>query len=134
MQRTLALPKLSVTLDPYTAHLFAAACVQLSSAEVAQMRSAIHQHVAKLHAALHEHEFLDIATAQRIAEVLDLLLGEYHTFPAEHQRLIAGAAAYFVNNDDAEPDTASLLGFDDDRDVVNHVLTTIGYHDLHIQR
>lgn len=134
MQRTLALPKPSLALDPYTAHLFILACIQLSSAEAAHMRNAVHQHVAELHKALHEHEFLDIATAQRIAEVLDLLLAEYHTFPAEHQRLIAGAAAYFVNNDDAEPDTASLLGFDDDRDVVNQVLATIGYNDLQIQR
>ena len=134
MQRSLTLPKSSVALDPHTARLFAAACVQLSVSEAAKMRSAVHKHLEQLHEALPEHEFLDIALAQRIADVLDLLMTEYPTFPAEHQRLLVGAAAYFVNNDDAEPDTASLLGFDDDRDVVNHVLAIIGYHDLHIDQ
>ncbi|MFQ5434135.1 MAG: hypothetical protein ACE5FD_04595, partial [Anaerolineae bacterium] len=71
-------------------------------------------------------EFLDIDTAKRLAAVLITLLDEYSTFSPSHRALIIGAVRYFLQDRDAEPDTTSLLGFDDDTIVLNHVLAAIG--------
>ena len=54
-------------------------------------------------------------------------------YSARDQRLIVGAARYFVADDDAEPDTQSILGLDDDLAVFNHVATQIGEPDLRIE-
>ncbi|MGD8511599.1 MAG: hypothetical protein PVI12_00780 [Gammaproteobacteria bacterium] len=40
----------------------------------------------------------------------------------EHHRLVQAAVLYFVTDEDAEGDTSSLIGFDDDRRVVRRVL------------
>jgi uncharacterized membrane protein YkvA (DUF1232 family) len=44
----------------------------------------------------------------------------------EHHRLVQAAVLYFVTDEDAESDTSSLIGFDDDRRVVRRVRTELG--------
>jgi len=74
-----------------------------------------------------ENEFLDYPTAQRISLSLIKLL---ELCPEEHLPHVQAAVLYFVNSDDASPDLESILGFDDDADVVNAVCRFLGRPDL----
>ena len=80
------------------------------------------------------HEFIDLALAttiaQRFHELIDGITIEMST---EHRRLIHAAAKYFVTEEDADADTASPIGFDDDAFVFNLVAREIGRDDLVIE-
>ena len=80
------------------------------------------------------HEFIDLPLAttigQRFHELIDGITIEMST---EHRRLIHAAAKYFVTEEDADSDTASPIGFDDDAFVFNLVAREIGRDDLVIE-
>lgn len=126
------LPLLGHSLDPRLDRVFAPMCTALSPAESADLKHAVSVHVEKIRAALTTNEFLDVTTAEWIAGVLTELLTGYAEQPEAHRALIVGAARYFVQARDAEPDLASLLGFDDDAQVLNFVLDSIGRADLKV--
>jgi uncharacterized metal-binding protein YceD (DUF177 family) len=44
----------------------------------------------------------------------------------EHRRLVQAAVRYFVNDEDADADLESLIGFDDDGAVIEAVAVAIG--------
>ena len=92
----------------------------------------IKEHVNRLEAALSYNEFLDIGAARKIAGVLDNLFSNYEDFPSEHRSLIVGAARYFIQDLDVDPDSTSVLGLDDDVQVLNYVLDQIGRSDLRV--
>jgi uncharacterized membrane protein YkvA (DUF1232 family) len=82
---------------------------------------------------LQQNEFLDIALAEKIAAAVTTLLAEYEQHPPEHQALIVGAARYFIAEDDLEPDTGSILGFDDDARLLNAVLDAVDRPELKVE-
>jgi uncharacterized membrane protein YkvA (DUF1232 family) len=127
------LPLLGHSLDPRLDCVFAPMCVALSPAKAADLRHAVAAHVERIRAALTTNEFLDMAAAERIADVLTELLGDYARQPELHCALIVGAARYFAEARDVEPDLTSLLGFDDDVQVLNFVLDSIGRADLKVE-
>ncbi len=128
-----ALPLFDHSLDPRVERVFAPMCTVLSPAEAADLRRAVLAHVERIRSALTTNEFLDVATADRIGNVLTGLLDNYARQSEAHRALIVGAARYFVETHDTEPDLTSLLGFDDDVQVLNHVLDTIGRADLKVE-
>ena len=127
------LPLLGHSLDPRLDPVFAPMCTALSPAEAADLRRAVSAHVERIRSALTTNEFLDVATAERIANVLTGLLDDYACQTELRRTLIVGAARYFVQARDAEPDLASLLGLDDDVQVLNFVLDSIGRADLKVE-
>lgn len=54
------------------------------------------------------------------------LLEHYSEFKPAQQPLIIGAVYYFALDKDASPDTEFATGFDDDAQVMNHVLEELG--------
>ena len=100
--------------------------------DIVSLKNDIRQHLRKVQAALAYNEFLDIETAHNIANVLLRLLNEITSYIPSHQVLVIGAAKYFIYEHDLQPDTESILGFDDDVKVLNHVLSKIGRVDLRI--
>ena len=74
---------------------------------------------------------VDVGLAQAIALALKNLLG-YNpaSVPTEQQRWIQAATRYFFLDDDSEPDTSSVVGFDDDAAVLNAVAEAVGRSDL----
>ena len=73
-------------------------------------------------------EFVDVRLAGRIADACELLLGALADAPTERQlRLAHVAVRYFVLEDDVEGDLTSVVGFDDDAEVVNVVLRELGF-------
>ena len=113
-------------LDPRLEGYFRPLCTPLKEQGLSELKAEISDHVEEIKQALKHNEFLDIDTAERLANTLLILLNEYNQYPEQQQTLIAGAARYFVHPLDADPDTGSVLGLDDDTAVLNYVLDTIG--------
>jgi uncharacterized membrane protein YkvA (DUF1232 family) len=90
-------------------------------------------HVQAVGEALRTNEFIDLTLAKAIASVLQTILAEYSSYPQAHQILIVGAVRYFIHDGDANRDTASVLGFDDDAAVLNYVLEVINRPDLKVE-
>ncbi len=73
---------------------------------------------------------VDPALANALTEAtLRLLSTLNESTPESTQRLIQAAARYFVIEDDADSDLDSILGLDDDAEVVNAVLRHLGHND-----
>jgi uncharacterized membrane protein YkvA (DUF1232 family) len=103
-----------------------------SSDEVLALRRAVARHVDELRQAAHHHELLPVDLAEDLARNLDTLLAALPSLPAASQPLVIGAARYFASDDDAIPDTGSVLGLDDDVAVFNAMVRRIGRADLEI--
>ena len=120
-------------LEPGLEAHFRPLCGLLTDEELTALSIEIVDHVDEIRRALRHNEFLDVDTAERLASVLQLLLGEYDQFGASEKELIAGAARYFVHSHDADPDTGSVLGLDDDTAVLNYVVEAIGRPELRVE-
>ena len=128
MSYNLPLPYLS----PKLSLVFVPLCETVGSDKVLPLQQTVQSHLQYVQIALHQNEFLDIDLASAIATALLALLAEYNRYASDQQALIVGAARYFIAEDDIEPDTSSILGFDDDTRVLNYVLDVIGRPDLKV--
>ena len=64
-------------------------------------------------------EFLDYDKAMLVADQCEVLLGDkFGVEGTERHAIIQAAVRYFILEDDAESDSESLIGFDDDEAVV----------------
>jgi len=113
-------------LSPNIRMLFDSLCCSPSDVNTSFLKEQINIHLQKTHLALESNEFLDVNLAQQAATLLIDLVSHLGEFSIDNQMLIIGAARYFVLEDDHEPDTKSLLGFDDDIKVLNFVLGKLG--------
>lgn len=91
------------------------------------LRAEVVRYIQQLTELRSEYEFLDLATAQRIASqcLAHLSWLEDHNRP-DPARLIQVAVRYFVEDEDAESDLSSPIGFDDDAAVVEAVARVLG--------
>jgi uncharacterized membrane protein YkvA (DUF1232 family) len=108
-------------------------CSALASAEVPLVKAEVEGHVGAIRLASRRNEFLDMAAAEHIGALLTALLDQYQAYTTPHQALIAGAARYFVREQDVDPDTTSLLGLEDDVAVANFVLDAIDRSELKVR-
>lgn len=120
------------SLDPRLHRAFAPMCERLCPDDAANLAGQVDAYLENVRKSLRQNEFIDVALAERIAIVLSELLSGYSRYSLEDQSLIVGAARYFIEDSDIEPDT-SLLGFDDDACVLDFVLREIGRNDLGIE-
>ncbi len=96
-----------------------------------KMIKAVDRYLAKVAATNRHQPGVDVALAQRIALCLKTLLGyNSEVFCELHQGWIQAATRYFFLDDDSEPDTRSVIGFDDDAAVANCVALAVGRQDL----
>jgi len=128
-----SMPLFNNLLDPKLERHFTPLCTEVPVTDIERLRREVAAHLQIIRQALTVNEFLDWPTAQRIAEVVLRLLDEYDQHLDGQRALIVGATRYFVRDHDVEPDLASLLGFDDDVIVLNHVLDSIGHSDWRIE-
>ena len=119
-------------LPPKLSSIFKGYCQAYPNDKLNALLENITAHVQELEFALSRNEFLDIATARRIAEVLEILISGYDQYSTEQQAMIAGATQYFIQEQDVEPDTKSILGLDDDVQVINYVLDKIDRSELKV--
>lgn len=65
------------------------------------------------------NEFLDIRMAQTLTDdCLDLIRLVSNRYSPKHHRILQVAVRYFVLDDDVEGDATSIIGFDDDAEVL----------------
>lgn len=94
-------------------------------AEVTEYRKAIEQ--------ARRMEHVDDTVANALADVSMKLLQTIGEATSETQRrLIQAAVRYFVLEDDIDGDLDSVLGFDDDAEVMNAVLAHLGHDDWYV--
>jgi uncharacterized membrane protein YkvA (DUF1232 family) len=73
---------------------------------------------------------IDPTLANALSEATLRLLGTLtERTPETTRRMVQAAVRYFVIEDDADGDLDSILGLDDDAEVLNAVLTKLGYGD-----
>ena len=75
---------------------------------------------------------MPVDLAEELAAKLDALLASIASLPVSAQPLVVGAARYFASDDDAIPDTGSVLGLDDDVAIFNAMVRRIGRPELEI--
>jgi len=81
----------------------------------------------EVEAQANDGEAIDLELVTELAVRCERLLDEMDDMmPEEHQRLIQSAVRYFVDNEDADNDLDSLIGFDDDTSVIETVAIAVG--------
>lgn len=99
---------------------------------VEHQRARIEAHVTAADNATHANEFVDQHLAHVIADRLGKALDEWDGLDDHGRRLLHAAVAYYALREDAEDDMSSVIGFEDDAQVVNVCLRAIGLADLEI--
>jgi hypothetical protein len=89
------------------------------------LRQEMRSYLASVEELASHQEFIDTGLARLIARQCEELLDAFDARDPEC-RLIQAAVRYFIEEDDAEGDTSSPIGFDDDARVVNEVARILG--------
>ena len=113
-------------LPPDIQGRFDTLCLSPEDLDISHLAAQVSSHVDQIRQALEDNEFLDVKSAEQLAKVVMWLISTIEDYPQEEQKLIVGAARYFVLEEDHLPDTKNLLGVDDDIKVINYVLERIG--------
>lgn len=96
-----------------------------------ELRDEVAAYLLRLEREAEVDDHIDLDTAEAIAEslrgLLDVVAQEGDD---EAHRLVHAAVRYFVIEEDAEDDMASLIGFDDDAEVVSEVAEALDRPDL----
>ena len=98
---------------------------------VAELRTQIACHSQSLRQSSSAIEFIDLTKASSVASIcLALLATVTEETPTDERRLIQAGVRYFLEDDDAESDLSSPIGFDDDAEVIALIARAIGRSDL----
>ena len=108
-------------------------CGQITSDELSELGVLLEQAIEKTRDLSVNSARIDIRLAEEIASRCRLLLDHYQEFSEEEQVLVVGAVRYFVVDDDPFSDDTFASGFDDDAQVVNHVLEHLGIEGMYIE-
>jgi hypothetical protein len=91
----------------------------------------IREYLVELDESLGSHEFLDLETAKTVAKVCERLLAALPENASNGERqLVQIAVRYFIEDEDAEGDLSSPIGFDDDAEVVAAIARELGLEDV----
>lgn len=123
----------STLLDalPQSMHDYVVPLIHETPMDVAELYSSVTAHIADIQDKAQLFEFIDIDTGLMVAlHCRELLNGITSTTSREHRQLIQVAARYFIQNEDADSDMSSIVGFDDDALVVDTVARIVGRTDL----
>jgi hypothetical protein len=97
------------------------------------LRAQIERHLRELREGAVHNEFLDLDLAEQLAVSCRALLdGLGDSPPPRHHRLTQIAVRYFILDEDGESDLTSLLGLEDDAEVLNAVCLALGRPDLEV--
>ncbi len=122
----------STSLSPLIREMFEPLCEVLSPEDARALVPSIKEHARAIQAAQAENEFLDAETGEKISNALVALLMDYERYSDEQKRLVVGAARYFIDSQDAEGDLTSILGCEDDAEVLNYVVKQLNREDLRV--
>jgi len=120
------LKQLETALGREVAAVFSRHLDGASAAEFATLEAAFDPYLEQVRDCLGENEFLDINLAERLVATCRNLISACNQQDAEQVALVVAGIRYFLDPDDAEADCESVLGFDDDAQVVNWVIQATG--------
>ena len=99
----------------------------------AALRAEVIEYGRKIREVGDSDAYVDVELATAIEASCLGLLDHLRATTAESQhRFIQLACRYFVEEEDEDGDLTSVIGFDDDAEVVNLVADQLGYHDLKV--
>jgi hypothetical protein len=101
-----------------------AEAVQTSSLDDLHRRA--REHVQRARLANVKNPFVNVRFAEAIGGVIDAVVREWKSFTPDAQYWFRGAIQYFFDADDGEHDFNSIIGFDDDSQVLNACLQLAG--------
>lgn len=113
--------------------IFAKLKAAITPAQLLTIRDDVDRHLLQIQKLARKDEMTPLDLAEAVAGGLHVLLAELESFERAHQTEILGAALYFVSDEDELPDTASILGLDDDAAIFNHVARLVGRSDLQVE-
>ena len=82
----------------------------------------VNEYVEFAKQSLSQNEFIDIDSAEKLAETSHFLISQFDNFTEEQKSLAVASIYYFVETDDDEHDFDSMFGFEDDIEVMNRIL------------
>lgn len=101
----------------------------LQNASLADLHLSATQHVELARQMHAKNPFVNARFAEAIGRAIDSVVTEWDHFPQDTQYWFKGAIQYFVHSADGEPDFGSVIGFDDDAEVLNACLQLAGKQD-----
>lgn len=119
-------------LPPELAAHLARLCA-LPLGDPTQLRALVDAHLSAAEKAAANSAFVDLALARALATNCQALLDAWPTLPPAHQQLAQAACRYFADPDDDEDDFASIIGFEDDAELLNHIVAALGRDDLLVE-
>ena len=88
------------------------------------------EHLEQAHQAHARNGVVNVQIAEAIYNVFEVIVADWDNIPYQAQAWCKGMISYFSLKDDDEDDFNSLIGFDDDAEVVNSCLLLAGRKDL----
>jgi hypothetical protein len=118
--------ELVAALGPAVAEVFSRHLEGATATALDSLAGQFEHHLTRVRDCLATNEFLDVRLAERLALTCNQLLECCDRSDAGQVALVVAAVRYFLDPNDAEADCESLLGFDDDAQVVNYVIRRTG--------
>jgi hypothetical protein len=84
------------------------------------------------HAAHDRDPLVDLDLSLAIAATCLALLDRWPSFTDAQRAHVQAACTWYAQTDDADDDFASLTGFDDDAQVLNHACAQLGLPELQV--
>lgn len=101
-------------------------------ASPSEQRRRIRAHLEETLRAAGSNEFIDTSLAEQIAAQFETLLEAWDTYSPEQRSILDAAIAYYALSDDAEDDHDSVLGFEDDAEVLNACVEYLERRELRV--
>ena len=95
-----------------------------------QLLSDAQQHLEQTRATHATNRMINLRLATAIVEVIEHIVGDWDSLPANSRNWLAGAMHYFSKSNDDEPDLSFPIGFEDDIEVLNSCLRFTRRDDL----
>lgn len=108
-------------------------CAVIPDEEVKELEHLVELAIEKTRDDAQNSNRIDLPTAEEVAARCRLLLEHYQEFTAKEKALVVGAVRYFVVEEDPFSDDVFASGFDDDAQVINHVLELLGIDGMYIE-
>lgn len=113
-----------MSLAPEIAPTFERLC-EREPLPVEALEAAVAQHLDAIRAAAVDSPFVDLETAEEVAALCQALLPRLPLLDRQRRKLVQAACLYFAEAHDGEDDLHSVIGFDDDFEVVRHVTALV---------
>jgi uncharacterized membrane protein YkvA (DUF1232 family) len=97
-----------------------------------ELRARVDEHLRETAKAAGKNEFVDTTLAYTIAQRLRIVLEDWPSLTQDERAAVHAAIEYFALSEDAEDDLESVLGFEDDAQVVNACLRFLDRSHLEI--